>query len=221
MSAAQAPPAPDHWSVVVPVKRLAVAKSRLLGLARQTRAELALAFAADTVAAALASPVVVDVVVVTDEPVAARELGGSGATIVPDLPGAGLNAALRYGAGVARAARSVGGIAALASDLPALRAADLTLALISSTASLSFVPDAGGGGTTLLAARDVSAFTPSFGAGSAARHAAAGAVRLDLPVPSLRRDVDTTEDLADALALGVGAHTSAVVRRLGLARRPG
>ena len=42
------------WSLVVPVKVLAQAKSRLSGLAGQLRADLALAMAGDTIAAAMA-----------------------------------------------------------------------------------------------------------------------------------------------------------------------
>ena len=64
---------PD-WSVVVPAKRLAVAKTRLRPLTdradRPAHAHeaLVLALLADTVAAALACPAVAEVVVVTDEP---------------------------------------------------------------------------------------------------------------------------------------------------------
>ena len=41
------------WSLVIPVKVLAQAKSRLTGLAGQRRSEFALAMAADTVSAAV------------------------------------------------------------------------------------------------------------------------------------------------------------------------
>jgi 2-phospho-L-lactate/phosphoenolpyruvate guanylyltransferase len=95
-----APPAtaPLTWSLVVPVKVLARAKTRLAALAGPDRPALALAMAADTVAAALASPEVGRVIVVTDDPQAAEELAGLGAVIVPDRPGRGLNGALRHGA---------------------------------------------------------------------------------------------------------------------------
>src|SRR6516165_3179363 len=95
-----APPAraPLRWSLVVPVKVLARAKTRLAALAGQDRPALALAMAADTVAAALGSPEVGRVIVVTDDPQAARVLAGLGAVIVPEPPGRGLNRALRHGA---------------------------------------------------------------------------------------------------------------------------
>jgi 2-phospho-L-lactate guanylyltransferase len=42
-------------------------------------------------------------------------------------------------------------------------------------------------------------------------HAAAGAVRLDLALPRLRRDVDTRADLEAAAGLGLGRRTRALV----------
>ena len=72
-----------RWSLVIPVKVLALAKSRLTGLAGPRRAELALAMAADTVAATVACPVVDTVIVVTDDAAAAADLSGLGAVVVP------------------------------------------------------------------------------------------------------------------------------------------
>ena len=54
--------------------------------------------AADTVAAALATPQVASVVVVTDDPAVGAELGGLGAVVIGDDPAAGLNPALVFGA---------------------------------------------------------------------------------------------------------------------------
>ena len=60
-------------------------------------------------------------------------------------------------------------------------------------------------------------FRPAFGGASRARHLAGGAKELLLDgVASVRRDVDTIEDLRDALALGVGPHTAEVAAKLGL-----
>ncbi|NEC42232.1 2-phospho-L-lactate guanylyltransferase, partial [Streptomyces sp. SID8016] len=70
------------WSLVVPLKPLARAKSRLGRAAGEdARPRLALAFAQDTVAAALDCARVRDVVVVTDDPVAAAALAELGARI--------------------------------------------------------------------------------------------------------------------------------------------
>jgi 2-phospho-L-lactate guanylyltransferase len=114
------------WVVVVPVKRLAEAKSRLRGgLPAVPHEDLVLALVLDTVVAALASPDVAELLIVTDDPLVAAASAGLGAKIVPDLPGAGLNAAFAHGAEAA-AGRPV---AALAGDLPALRPGELSAAL--------------------------------------------------------------------------------------------
>jgi len=207
---------PLTWSLVVPVKVLARAKSRLAILAGPHRPALALAMAADTVAAALACPVVDRVIAVTDD-AEARVLAGLGALVTGDEPGRGLNPALRHGAALAAARWPGSGIGALAADLPALRPAELDLGLREAAHwEHSFVPDASGTGTTLYAVRPGARFRPRFGPRSAEQHRAAGAVELSLPgLASLRRDVDQPRDLTAASDLGVGPHTAAVAARLG------
>ena len=206
-----------RWVLVVPVKRLASAKSRLASVAGEHRSDLALAFALDTVEAALAAPPVSAVVAVTDEPAAAQELAALGATVVPDQPDAGLNPALVHGTEAARATGPGLGVAVLSADLPALRPAELARALDDAAAhSSSFVRDAASDGTTLLTAAPGTDLRPQFGPGSAQRHAASGAVELTGPsYPSLRRDVDTEADLLAAAALGLGRRSGTVVGRLG------
>ncbi|HEX6471397.1 MAG TPA: 2-phospho-L-lactate guanylyltransferase [Streptosporangiaceae bacterium] len=207
---------PVSWSLVVPVKVLARAKSRLAAAAGPHRAALALAVAADTVAAALRCERVGAVIVVTDDPRAASDLHALGARVVPDAPDGGLNPALAYGAGLARDAAPDAGVGALSADLPALRPAELDRVLATAAdAATAFVPDAAGLGTTLYTASPGAAFAPAFGAGSRLRHRAAGARELAEPdVPSVRRDVDTLDDLREALALGVGPRTAEVAARL-------
>jgi 2-phospho-L-lactate guanylyltransferase len=149
------------WAVVVPVKVLARAKSRIAPLAGSRRAELALAMAMDTISAVVASPAAGRVIVVTDDPVAAAGLSAVGATVVPDEPGAGLNEALVHGA--SRAARwwPGSGIAALSGDLPALRPEELAEALqAASSWPEAFVPDVQGSGTTLYTAGPGVTFRP-------------------------------------------------------------
>ena len=75
-----------RWTVLLPVKVLARAKSRLAVLAGDRRRELALALASDTVSAVLACPEVARVVVITSDPVAGPLLAGLGAVIVADEP---------------------------------------------------------------------------------------------------------------------------------------
>jgi 2-phospho-L-lactate guanylyltransferase len=202
------------WSLVIPVKVLAEAKSRLTGLAARRRSELALAMAADTVAAALAAPPVSSVIVVTDDKVVGAELGALGAVIIEDQPAAGLNPALVFGADYSDTRWPGRGRAAMAGDLPALRPAELALVLgLAAAAGEAFVPDAAGTGTTLYAAGPGVPFRPAFGLGSRDRHQAAGAVELDLPeLRGLRQDVDTPGDLQLAADLGLGPRTSAALR---------
>ena len=196
--------------MVVPAKRFAVAKTRLRPVTAGTsHGDWVLAMLADTVAATVASPAVAAVVVVTDEPAAADVVRALGATTVPDEPDRGLNPALEHGARAAGTAA----VAALSSDLPALRPAELTAALAAAEAApRCFVADAAGTGTTLLTARDV-ALGPRFGRGSAAVHRDGGALPLAGDWPGLTRDVDTAEDLRAALALGVGPRTAALAGR--------
>ncbi|QWB22857.1 MULTISPECIES: 2-phospho-L-lactate guanylyltransferase [Streptomyces] len=206
-----------QWTLVVPLKPLAQAKSRLADTADdRLRPGLALAFAQDTVAAALACPAVRDVAVVTDDARAGRELAVLGAAIIPDEPGSGLNAALAHGARIIRSTRRESPVAALNADLPALRPPELTRVLDAAAEfPRAFLPDAAAIGTTLLAAAPGRELLPAFGTDSRARHRASGAVELGLAdVDSVRQDVDTGDDLRNALALGVGPHTAAAAARL-------
>jgi 2-phospho-L-lactate guanylyltransferase len=206
------------WSVVVPAKRLALAKTRLrpltAPLGKNGHDALVLALLADTVTAALGSELVAEVVVVTDDPAAAGLVRDLGARTVADAPDAGLNAALSHGASTARQPA----VAALSSDLPALRPEELTAALEAASAlPRAFVADAPGTGTTLLTAVGVP-LRPSFGPGSADAHRTGGATPLSGRWPGLVRDVDTETDLRAALALGAGPRTTAFAVHLRAAR---
>jgi len=204
------------WSVLMPVKVLSQAKSRLAALAGERRGELALALACDTVTAVLACTEAARVIVITDDQVAGTALAELGALVVPDEPGDGLNAALRHGAAYARSRWPGDGSAALSADLAALRAEEIGCALKAASAwPTAFVADAAGDGTTLYTAGPGMPFRPAFGLGSRARHAAGGAVELDLRgVPGLRRDVDTPADLRGAAALGLGPRSAPLAAEL-------
>lgn len=203
------------WVVLVPVKRLGLAKSRIGPPYSQQRQALALAFAQDTVAAALEAVQVIAVVVVTDDALVTRVCRAAGAHVVPDAPNSGLNAALRHGAGHVRAAHPTSSLAALSGDLPALRPAELDAALTAANKfPATLVSDVSGVGTTLLTASQGVDLDPEFGPRSRAAHCARGAVEFDGPWPSLRRDVDTVVDLLDARRLGVGPATAKVLADL-------
>ena len=203
------------WVMVMPVKNSATAKSRLLGLAGDQRADLALAFATDCARAALGTKSVGAVLAVTDDPVAVGRLGHIGCSTVRDDPRDGLNAAVQYGVDVARARWPGTWVAVLPSDLPALRPADLAEALFRAQKHpRAFVPDAAGVGTNLLSAGPGLPLDPRFEGSSCAAHAATGAARLDIAAPGLRRDVDDRASLCDARELGLGPATRAVLARL-------
>jgi 2-phospho-L-lactate guanylyltransferase len=201
----------DQWTLLVPVKRLEIAKTRL-AVADDARSELALAMACDTVRAALGSAQVGEVVVITSDLRARQALSSHGARVVEDLPDNGLNPALVHGASLAALPR----VAALSSDLPALRSADLDAVLrLAGAQHLAVVADASGSGTTMLAARAVADFSPHFGVDSRAAHVSAGAVDLSADAAAaLRQDVDTLEALRAAIELGVGPETTRALAAL-------
>ncbi len=207
------------WVVLVPVKRADIAKSRLTGVTTMQRAELARAFPADCVSAALACGRVRHVVAVTDDVAAAQTLRGLGAQVIPDEPDAGLNPALRHARDHVRDRYGDPPVAVLSGDLPALRPSELAVALDRAHGlSRAFLPDEAGEGTTLLTAAPGVDLDPRFGADSRHRHRSSGAAEIDTRgLPSVRRDVDTPDDLHDAVRLGVGRHTHAVLDRHGRA----
>lgn len=202
---------PGSFVVLLPVKSPGSGKSRLSALPDAERRRLAAAFAADAVAVCTTTPGVALVVVISDDPDFAASLAVDGVLACAD-PGAGLNAALRHGAAVARDLAPGGQPVALLADVPALTAADLTRALdhAGTASGPCFVEDADGTGTTLYTA-SYDAFDPRFGAGSAAAHRAAGAVPIPGPLLTLRRDVDDLAGLGEAVALGVGSATAAAL----------
>lgn len=218
MTGAPLPPPDDlRWSLVVPIQDASRAKTRLEPPHPLSRSDLARAVARDTLEQVCRALPPELVTVVTSDPAATRIAGDLRARVVAD-PGLGLNAAVRAGLeaqvprspGSHRPPAPVTGRAVLLGDLPSLRAEDLVQALVTCAAYPSaVVPDADGTGTVLLAST-TGAPEPQFGEGSAARHAR-GATRLELDLPRLRRDVDTADDLAAALQLGVGPHTARVL----------
>lgn len=203
-----------RWVVVIPVKRSSHGKSRL-EVPGVDRADLARAIALDTIEAAARCELVLQVVVVSDDPA----LGRDSATIpalrfVPEGEPHGLDAAIATGIEAidpnGRMPR-----AALLGDLPALRSAELAEALqAAASVERGVVSDGEGTGSTLVTAGPGAEWASSFGEGSFGRHVAAGCVPLEIPDAStLRRDVDTAAQLEAALALGLGLRTAAVLGR--------
>lgn len=214
--------------LVIPVKSLHLAKSRLRGAAdcgigdAAAHSRLALALAHDTIAAVRATHRVRHVLVVTSDPVVAAELTAAGAAVAPDGPVPGLNPALEHGVALLRARSPTSVLGGLQADLPALRSAELdaavelaTAAFAAGTARRAYCADAEDTGTTLLLCAPGADLDPRFGPGSARRHRRSGAYPLPGDWPGLRRDVDTETDLRQAADLWLGAHTRAVLALCG------
>ena len=198
------------WRLIVPVKGQLAAKSRLYPPIGVARADLAHAFALDTITAAVACMPPAHLVVVTSDKLTAtfvRDLGGA---VIAD-PGDGLNPAVRLGIQYVERVLHLGPTAVLLGDIPTLRPQDLIEGLSACAGHpRALVPDASGTGTVLLSALSPRDLNPRFGPDSAREHAR-DCVRLDLDLPALRTDVDDDQALRQAIAIGVGRHTAAVL----------
>ena len=192
----------QRFALLVPVKLLALAKSRLEVAGAAGREPMMRAFAGDALEAARLARRGARIYVVTDEPGF-----DEGAVRLEDAGDGDLNRALVHAAREVRLREPDLGVAAMCADLPSLTAADLDAGLAAGLSPRWFVADADGTGTTLLVAGPGVGLEPHFGPGSARRHEESGAVPVRAEVATLRRDVDTSEDLADARALGVGRRT--------------
>ncbi len=198
------------WTIVVPVKPAALGKTRLVAVTADREA-LARAIALDTIAAVASTARVARVLVVTDDVEVRTQVAQWPAVdVVSEGDTRGLDAAIALGTATAGTGVPRG---ALLGDLPALRPADLNSALeLAASVERGLVPDAEGTGSTLITARAGAVWVSAFGTDSAARHRLLGCTDLAVErFSTLRRDVDTAAQLADAVALGVGPRTAAVL----------
>lgn len=198
--------------VLIAVKRLAAAKTRLAPvLSASARESLVLAMLVDTVSAASAVAAVSSITVVTPDPGAAAAARELGARALMDPTPDGHPDPLNNALGAAEEATGLANVVVLQGDLPALRSDELAGALAAARRfPRSFVSDRHGTGTSALFAFDTP-LDPRFGAESTRRHADSGAVELTGGWPGLRCDIDTPDDLATALRLGLGPATHRVV----------
>lgn len=198
------------WTVIIPVKPTAIGKSRLEGPATG-RISLARAIALDTIAAAVACREVATVVVVTDDVSLTVAVSGlTGVRVLPEKGIRGIDAAVAVGAALVGTHSPR---VALLGDLPALDPLELETALRTArTMRRGAVADAEGTGTTMVTAAAGLPWQTAFGPGSFARHRALGCEPIELPANStLRRDVDTMAQFADAERLGLGPASLAQV----------
>lgn len=188
------------FSLMIPFKGGPTAKTRLLVDTPVVHGDLVRAFAADAAAAALACPLVDEVYAVTND-----DFPLAGVRILPDDGAGDLNVALSAAASRLEGSR----IVAMVADLPCLTPDDLTDAL-GQVRGRAFVADHDGTGTTLLATT-TGHLVPAYGVDSARRHRESGAVPLVGALATLRHDVDTRTALREAITLGVGERTAAVL----------
>ena len=113
------------FALLVPVKTLSLAKTRLTSLHAGDPEPLMRAFALDAITAAIASPAVAQVHVVTDD----RGFAVPGTRRLPDEGDGDLNGALVHASRRVRLEHPGLAIVAMCADLPSLRTADLTDAL--------------------------------------------------------------------------------------------
>lgn len=202
---------------LVPVKRLAVAKSRLLPwLGAEGVRALTLAMLGDVLEALREAPEIGAVAIVTEDEEAARAAREAGAEAIV-LADEGLNPSLA--AAAARVARADEALLIVLGDVAGATAADVS-ALAAALAELGgrgvvLAPSNDGGTAALLRApRDVIA--PAFGGASAAAHRAlaarAGVPFRELARPGLGLDLDCEDDVRIFLARpGGGRRTRATL----------
>jgi 2-phospho-L-lactate guanylyltransferase len=201
-------------AVIIAVKRLAAAKTRLAPVfSARTRETVVLAMLVDTVTAAAGVGSVGSITVITPDDAAAAAAVELGAQVLPDPTPEGHDDPLNHA--IATAERSVAAsfanVVALQGDLPALQTQELAEAIAAARQHRrSFVADRLATGTAALCAFGT-ALDPHFGSDSAARHRRSGAIELTGAWPGLRCDVDTPADLVAARRLGVGATTARAV----------
>ena len=207
--------------LIIAVKRLAVAKTRLAPVfSAPTRERVVLAMLLDTITAAAKEPSLRGITVVTPDDVAAEAARQLGADVLADPTPDGHpdplnNAIVAAETVVGSAPDPPSNVIVLQGDLPALQTQELTQAIAAARAHRrSFVADRHDSGTVALFAFG-SPLEPAFGPDSARRHRHSGAVELTGPWPGMRCDIDTPEDLQAARRLGVGPATAqAIARRM-------
>jgi 2-phospho-L-lactate guanylyltransferase len=216
-------PAPadlGHLVAIIPVRGLERAKTRLgEALDPEERRALVEGLLRRTIRAAVATPGIRAVAVVSPDPEALAVAADAGAVTLPQ-GGGGLNEGLADGRAWARELGATA-ILVIPADLPAIGPGELGRVLAAArhrlaggratgtaaTSLVALVPDLAGEGTNLLLLAPPGAIPLQFGPGSRAAHAAAaaraGAAYLEL-AGSLGLDLDTPDDLLAAEAIGLG-----------------
>jgi 2-phospho-L-lactate guanylyltransferase len=210
-----------NFPLIIPVKRFDLAKQRLSGILQPwERAALARTMLIDVlnVVASAVSPS--NVIVVTCCPEASGIAKRSRMQVLQEAAASDLNAAIEA-ASQHIMVQNAGGFLMLPADVPEITTAAIhqAFAALNQNCSLVLAPAIGDGGTNLLACRPPHAVRPQFGAGSFAKHLAAGE-RAGLAChvlnsPELGRDIDSPDDLVRFLDRRTSTLTDRFLRDLG------
>lgn len=212
-----------HAAAIIPVKPLETSLRRLAEvLDGPRRRALQAAMLADVLGACMHASRLTATYVVTADVGAAVIAGTFGARLVEDhSPPQGMNPAVERGQAqaIADGYRSA---LVMTADLPQITPAAID-GIIEAAGSFeaTLVPSESGTGTNAMLLRPPDVLRPEFGAGSLGRHVAqAGVTRIEhqvLEVANLAVDVDTPEDLLDAVRSGaVGMEFARACRVLGI-----
>jgi 2-phospho-L-lactate guanylyltransferase len=179
------------WSAIVGLKTAGQRKTRLApGLSASERDLLAQALFERVIAALEACPTVGRIGILSETPPTS-----AGLHWLPDR-GRGLNAELQ-------ALEIAGPRLVIHADLPLVTPDDVEALVVAARGGGALAPDRHGTGVNALALDAGGSIEFRFGPGSFARHhEQAGGVLAVIARPGLALDVDTAEDLAEAIRLG-------------------
>lgn len=203
---------------VIPIKRLACAKTRLRSLLDGTqRSRFAALMAADVLAAANAASSITGVAVMTDDPAVVTLARSFGTEVLPEPPTASLSNIVGHAFTLLRE-RGVGDLLYLPADVPLVTSCGIDDLFRHRADGVSLVAARRDGGTNALLLSKGASPAFSFGPGSCHRHAvrarlAGNAVRI-FEAAELENDIDTPEDF-----IAFGNTTGALLGSREFARR--
>jgi 2-phospho-L-lactate guanylyltransferase len=213
------------FPVIIPVKSFDLAKQRLSRILRPSeRAAIARTMLIDVLNVVASVVLPSNVIVVTSSPEASGIATRAGAQVLHEAMPSDLNSAVEM-TSRHMIVQDAGGFLMLPADVPEITIAAVrqAFAALQQDFSLVLAPASSDGGTNLLACRPPHAIRREFGAGSFAKHLAAGEraglACCVLNSPELGRDIDTPEDLARFLNRRTPTLTDRLLRDLGVAAR--
>jgi 2-phospho-L-lactate guanylyltransferase len=213
------------WAVV-PAKRFAHAKSRLMPLlSRKERRTLAAAMLADVLSVLTRAPCLAGVMVVTSERELIAIARGAGAVVVSDDDCEGTESAAVAVAARRLAEMSQGGMLVIPADVPLITVEDVEAIARRHRAapSVTLVPASKDGGTNALACSPPLAISCRFGGDSLRAHRemarASGIAARVVRLERVGLDIDRPDDLAEFLLRPSSTQSHAYLMASGIAQR--